>query len=82
MAKPHPCSNILSASCLHFTGKKALLFDTIHPFGQKAQISKGQWSTTAQNNAAYTLSNLHDITSKGYTGHEHIDAFELIHMVG
>ena len=52
------------------------------PFGQKAQISTGQWSTTAQNNTVYTLSNLHDITNKGYTGHEHIDAFDLVHMGG
>lgn len=51
-------------------------------FGQKHNINKSQWSAASQSIAAYSLANLHDITNRGYTGHEHLDAFNLIHING
>ena len=45
------CPNFLSASCLHFTGKKALLFDTVHPFVQEAT------NTQNLNRYTYVLNN-------------------------
>ena len=51
-------------------------------FGQQNQIAKSQWSAQAQAYAAITLSNLIDITTKGYTGHEQLERFNLIHMGG
>ena len=51
-------------------------------FGQKHEIAKGNWSATSQSIAATTLVNLGDVTTRGYTGHEHLDSFNLIHMNG
>ena len=50
------CSNILSASCLHFTGKKALLFDTVHPFVQEAKNSQNlnRYTYVLNNPMGYT----------------------------
>ena len=56
-----------------------LYFDA---WGQKTQISKTAWVASVQNAAATTLVNVLDLTPRGFTGHEHIDHANIIHMNG
>lgn len=56
-----------------------LYFDA---WGKKVSIDSLQWSNTAQLQAANTLINVLDITPRGFTGHEHVDHADIIHMNG
>ncbi len=56
-----------------------LYFDA---WGKKVSLDKSFWSTAATNQAAPSLVNVLDITPRGYTGHEHVDHADIIHMNG
>ena len=60
------CSNTLSASCLHFTGKKALLFDIVHLFVQEAKNSQNlnRYTYVFNNPLSYTDSSGYSAWSK------------------
>ena len=51
-------------------------------FGQQTSIAQSQWSDAAQANAAITLIPYGNISQRGYTGHEHVSACNIIHMNG
>ena len=53
---------------------------SFNAFGERRDA--GDWSVFAQANAAPSLSGLLAITKRGYTGHEHVDHANIIHMNG
>jgi RHS repeat-associated protein len=56
-----------------------LYFDA---WGKRQSIDKAFWLHAVQNEAALTLTSILNITTRGYTGHEHIDHADIIHMNG
>ncbi|MCJ8268085.1 MAG: hypothetical protein MJK04_01655, partial [Psychrosphaera sp.] len=56
-----------------------LYFD---PFGQRNTIAEHNWSSISQAVAAQTLNEITKTTNRGFTGHEHIDTANIIHMNG
>lgn len=51
-------------------------------WGKRMSIDSLQWNTVAQSQAASTLVSVLDITPRGFTGHEHVDHADIIHMNG
>jgi RHS repeat-associated protein len=56
-----------------------LYFDA---WGKKQSIPKANWLHAVQNQAAPSLINVLNLTPRGFTGHEHIDHADIIHMNG
>jgi RHS repeat-associated protein len=56
-----------------------LYFDA---WGKRQSIDKGNWTSAVQLRAAATLVNVLDISNRGFTGHEHVDHADIIHMNG
>lgn len=52
------------------------------PWGKKRQIDRRDLNIVTSQYLALTLSDLLDITSRGFTGHESIDHADIIHMNG
>jgi RHS repeat-associated protein len=51
-------------------------------WGKKGLIHKSNWLQTVQSQAAYSLVSVLNITPRGFTGHEHVDHADIIHMNG
>ncbi len=51
-------------------------------WGKRESIDSSQWNTTARSQEANTLVSVLDITPRGFTGHEHVDHADIIHMNG
>ena len=51
-------------------------------WGKRHSIDSSQWTTGAAQMAAATLKSVNDITNRGFTGHEHIEHADIIHMNG
>jgi RHS repeat-associated protein len=56
-----------------------LYFDA---WGKKQSIHKSDWVLTVQYEAALNLTSVLNITPRGFTGHEHVDHADIIHMNG
>ena len=52
------------------------------PWGKKFMLPETMWTDTARNMQAPTLAGILDITPRGFTGHEHVDHADIIHMNG